>query len=178
MPKVPAGSKVKFRKFLDKYLIKFYFSPTATFPHANWSYFHDINDFGKFNMSTNSAEVINRKLKREAGNGKISFPTACRKLRKFKEDYLGAFTWKVNCDNLNPRRARVIRREDNLTLLVREFSDSDWFNSSNIINYAKKFATVDCVSELVPSFDTENDHSDIGPDQTIPNFDETVYTEL
>ena len=45
MPKVPVGSKVK---FLDNYLIKFYFSPTATFPHANWSYFHDINDFGKF----------------------------------------------------------------------------------------------------------------------------------
>ena len=179
MPKVPVGSKVKFRKFLDTYLIKFYFSPTATFPHANWSYFHDINDFGKFNMSTNSAEVINRKLKRLAGNGKISFPTACRKLKQFKEEYLGAFMWKVNFDNLNPRRQKVIRREDNLTVLVREFSDSDWFNSETIIFYAKKFATVDSVSELIPSNDLQqNDHSDIGPDQTIPNFNETVYTQL
>ena len=30
-------------------------------------------------MSTTSAEVINGKLKRLAGNGKISFPTGCRK---------------------------------------------------------------------------------------------------
>ena len=32
----------------------------------------------------------------------ISFPTACRKLRKFKEDYLADFMWKVNCENQTP----------------------------------------------------------------------------
>ena len=47
----------------------------------------------------------------------------CRKLTTFKEDYLGDFHWKVNMDNLNPRRAKVIEREETLLKLVREFGD-------------------------------------------------------
>ena len=74
------------------------------FPNCYWSYYSDINDFGKFNLSTNSAEVINRELKKLAGNGKISFANACRKLKTFKENYLAELHWKVNHDNLNPPR--------------------------------------------------------------------------
>ena len=78
MPKVPAGSKIKFRKFLDNYLIKFYFfSHIATFPIIRY----DINDFEKFNMSTNSAEVINPKLKVLAGNGNF-FPNRLSQIKK------------------------------------------------------------------------------------------------
>jgi len=119
--------------------------------------------------------VINRKLKRLAGNGKISFPTACRKLRSFKEEYLMQFYHKVKKGNLNKRRTKIIMRETNLHTLVNQFSDSDWFNPDNIIMFAKKFSRVSSVVELIPRFE---EHSDIGPDQTIPNFNETVYTEL
>jgi len=62
LPRVPAAFKLKFQKILDKYLIKYYVGQNATYPNAYWSYFANI-DFFEFNMSTNSAEVINRNLK-------------------------------------------------------------------------------------------------------------------
>ena len=48
--------------------------------------FDDIEKFGKFNLTTNSAEVINRKLKKDAGHGVITFARACQVLKNFKED--------------------------------------------------------------------------------------------
>ena len=178
MPQVPKGYKTPFRKFIDNYLVKFYFSASATYANCYWSYFADINDFAQFNLSTNSAEVINRQLKVLAGNGKISFPTVCRKLRAFKEDCLGDFHWKVNMDNLNPRRLKVIQREETLLELVREFGDLSFleqFQEATIINYAFKFAMVNSFVELIPAIETEVEiNSDLGPDQTLANFDLTV----
>ena len=185
LPQVPAGSKVKFQKFLDKYMTKYYFGVNAIYPNAYWSYFSDIDDFSEFNMSTNSAEVINRKLKNLAGNGKISFPTVCRKLRTFKEDYLVDYHHKVRHDNFNPRRKKVVRREEALLDLVREFSNLPFLEQFNdpqvgeptVIQYCKKFARVNRHLKLGTQ---DNDHSDIDLDQTcVPNFNETlVYTEL
>ena len=62
LPKVTMATKAKFRKFLENYLEKYYFKTSATFPNSYWSYYSDINDFGKFNMLKNSAKVINRQL--------------------------------------------------------------------------------------------------------------------
>ena len=165
------------------YLEKYYFKISATFPNSYWSYYSDINDFGKFNMSTNSAEVINRELKNLVGNGKISFANACRKLKTFKENYLAHLHFKVNHDNLNPRRPKVIHREETLFDLVRQFGDlCPWEQNTeaNVINFAFKFAMLKPCAEVLSSAEFDgNIDSDIGLDQTVPNFDDTVhYTQL
>ena len=109
-------------------------------------------------ITTNSDEVLNRRLKVLAGNGKISFPTVCRKLKTFKEELLGDFFWKVNMDNLNPRRAKVINREETLLQLVREFGDLPFLaqnDETTVVNFAFKFAMVNSFAELIPSVEGE-----------------------
>ena len=99
----------------------------------------------------------------------------------FKENCLGDFHWKVNLDNLNPRRAKVVQREETLLELVREFSDLPFLVQSEeatVINFAYKFAMVNSFAELIPSLEAEVDHSDLDLDKTVPNFNDTVLQTL
>lgn len=150
--KIPVGLKGKFKKYVNEYLVKRYFSIKATYPNAYWSYFHDINDYAIFNLSTNSIEVINRKLKVKCGTGKISFVSACRILQSFKEDYLGEFYWKINLNHLNPRGRKVVAREAGLLNLVREFDDLPLLQQNQIetiVNYCTNCAFVSVVAQIL-----------------------------
>ena len=80
-------------------------------------------------------------------------------------------------DNLNPRRAKVIEREETLLKLVREFGDLPFLvqnDEKTIVNFAYKFAMVNSYAELIPSFEAESDHSDLDLDKTLPNFNDTI----
>ena len=83
---------------------------------------------------------------------------------------------------MNSRRKKVLRREEALLQLVREFSDLPFLEQFSetgeptVVKYSKKFARV---NQTLANFEEENDHGDIDLDQTsLPNFNETVYTEL
>ena len=62
--------------------------------------------------------------------------------------------------------------------LEREFGDLSFleqFQEATIINYAFKFATLNSFVELIPANEAEVEiNSDLGPDQTLPNFNLTV----
>ena len=75
-PYLTKTAATKFRKCIDTYLVKWYFLSTVTYLNSYWGYFHDINDYSSFNLSTNSIAVINQKLM--ADKGKISNSKACR----------------------------------------------------------------------------------------------------
>ena len=186
---LPRGLKGKFKQFVTDYLVKRYFSTTATYPNWYWSYFHDINDFATMNYSTNSAEVINRILKVKTGNGKVVFRGACRILKDFKEDYISDFHWKVTLNHLNPRLPVTIAREQFLLDLVREYDDLPFLQQteiSNVINYAAKFSTVNYYAFIIPTVENPEDpntnHSDIViedvPVPIEPVLNDEVESEL
>ena len=72
---------------------------------------------------------------------------------------------------LSRHQGTVIRNRSKFPILIQD-------QETTILNYAFKFAMVDSFAELIPSFEAEIDHTDFDPNMTIPNFNDTVYTQL
>ena len=52
--------------------MKNYFSQSAPFNPYFWSYYHDISELEDFCTTTNAAESVNKKLKKQCGAGYLS----------------------------------------------------------------------------------------------------------
>ena len=160
---LPLRLRPKMKKMIEKYFEKYYFNENAQFNYNLWNFFDDINFNAKFNCSTNSSEVINRKLKVKSGVGKITFNRCCKVLKEFKEDYLSEHRCKVQNDDLNPRLKKTILREENLLSLVRQYSIHETrYEIDTIIFFAKKFSNLDSFNdEILDSFISESGELDL-----------------
>ena len=56
--------------FIEKYLVKYYFNPTAQFNFTLYDYY-GISSNGNYNFSTNSLKSVNRRLKEACGAGQL-----------------------------------------------------------------------------------------------------------
>ena len=153
--------KRRFGSYLE-YLEDNYFSEVALYPHYLWCYFQDINEYSEFNTTTNAAEAVNRKLKDFCKSGYISFHKACKILQKFKSDYIADKESVVGGGNLNPRKKRTLRREDEILSLVREFDHLEGTFTFAldpdlaIINFAFRLGSVGKV-DILNFSDTDSD---------------------
>ena len=93
--------------FIEKYLVKYYFNPTAQFNFTLYDYY-GISSNGNYNFSTNSLESVNRRLKEACGAGQLPLKKSYVKLRDFKKVYIGKFKRKVKKNRLNARRKETI----------------------------------------------------------------------
>ena len=86
-----------------------------------WSYYSDVSELSEFNISSNPAESVNKKLKVFCTKGTISFHRACRTLKEFKVSYISDFENQVRGERLNPRKSSTVLRECMLLDIVREY---------------------------------------------------------
>ena len=56
--------------FIEKYLVKYYFNPTAQFNFTLYDYY-GISSNGNYNFLTNSLESVNRRLKEAFSAGQL-----------------------------------------------------------------------------------------------------------
>ena len=105
--------KTQLEKYIDEYLIKYYFDQNAQFNFTLFNYYENTN-VGNYNFSTNSLESLNRRLKEACGAGQLPFKKSFVKLRDFKKLYIGKFNQKVKRNQMNARRPKTVRRQEKL----------------------------------------------------------------
>ena len=105
--------KIQLKKFIDEYLVKYYFDVNAQFNFTLFNYYENTN-VGNYNFSTNSLESLNRRLKEACGAGQLPLKKSFVKLRDFKKQYLGKFNQKVKRNQMNARRPKTVRRQEKL----------------------------------------------------------------
>ena len=129
----------KFKELIKNYFLKNYFEIDAKYSYDFWNFYTDISQYGYFNTTTNSLEVLNRTLKVLCGNGKINFVRACHLLKQ----YIVQKNWKVTNNHLNPRARKTIIRETQLLEIIQNFSylsDNDKCDVEINIHYALSFS--------------------------------------
>ena len=62
--------KIQLEKYINEYLIKYYFHENAQFNFKLFNYYENTN-VGNYNFSTNSLESLNRRLKEACGAGQL-----------------------------------------------------------------------------------------------------------
>ena len=105
--------KTQLEKYIDEYLIKYYFDQNAQFNFTLFNYYENTN-VGNYNFSTNSLESLNRRLKEACGAGQLPLKKSFVKLRDFKKLYIGKFNQKVKRNQMNARRPKTVRRQEKL----------------------------------------------------------------
>ena len=105
--------KIQLKKYIDEYLVKYYFDVNAQFNFTLFNYYENTN-VGNYNFSTNSLESLNRRLKEACGAGQLPLKKSFVKLRDFKKQYLGKFNQKVKRNQMNARRPKTVRRQEKL----------------------------------------------------------------
>ena len=79
--------KIQLEKYINEYLIKYYFHENGQFNFKLFNYYENTN-VGNYNFSTNSLESLNRRLKEACGAGQLPLKKSFVKLRDFKKHYL------------------------------------------------------------------------------------------
>ena len=105
--KVDKNLKEKIVEFLENYLL----NPSVTFSFHLFNYFDQITMYNNHQSSTNSIESINKKLKKRAGTGWITFNAAMTALFDFKKKYRTEYTQQVLGNDLNKRRKSTVEKE-------------------------------------------------------------------
>ena len=141
------------------YLLKNYFSANSFYHVSYWSYYSDISELSEFNISSNTAESVNKKLKVFCIKGTINFHRACKTLKKFKTSYVTDFESQVRGDKLNPRKSVTLTRENKILDIIREYDylvDSSFLlepDPETIINFALRLGTIGKSLDDVPDFE-------------------------
>ena len=104
--------KTQLEKYIDEYLIKYYFDQNAQFNFTLFNYYENTN-VGNYNFSTNSLESLNRRLKEACGAGQLPLKKSFVKLRDFKKLYIGKFNQKVKRNQMNARRQKLFAAKKN-----------------------------------------------------------------
>ena len=74
-----------------------------------------------FNISSNPAESMNKKLKLSCTKSTITFHRTCRILSEFKTVFLADFETHVQGDKLYRRKSSTVLRESMLLDIVHEY---------------------------------------------------------
>ena len=114
--------KEKIIEFLEHYLLLYYFNPSATFSYHLFNYFDQITMYNNHQSSTNSIESINKKLKKKAGTGWITFNAAMEHLHDFKMDYRSDYIRQVVGNELNKRRKSTVEKEQLIAMSLGRYN--------------------------------------------------------
>ena len=126
----PRGTKENFSRFLD-YLWTTYFDPeNARFKSELWNYYCPTNSVTIYDMSTNSLETINLKLKNKCSSGHMSAYNVFTTLLNFKKEYISKKVFAVNRNNLNPRRPKQILRNHEILQIEAEWESLSEFEQN------------------------------------------------
>ena len=150
IPKLTPAKGKKFKELIENYFLKNYFAFDAKYSHDFWNFYSDISQYGYFNTTTNSLEVLNRTLKVLCGNGQINFVRACHLLKQYKENYIVQKNWKVTHNHLNPKARKTIFRETQLLEIIQNFSylsDNDKCDAKINIHFAMAFSDLKSYSD-------------------------------
>ena len=103
--------------------------------------------------TTNCSERLNRTLKQCAGNGAITFYTACTIISDFKKMYLNKHRTAVINNNMNRKGKATAQREsifDDILLQWFHFTEEQKYH--NAVNFALKLGSVDASAFLNEPF--------------------------
>ena len=89
-------------------------------------------------VTTNSLENINLKLKRHLGHGYLSEKNAYRKLKSFQEAQIALYTSCICNNGMNKIKPKTLEREENLIMRLENYCDLDKIDQINNLDY---FAT-------------------------------------
>ena len=78
-PGLEPNMQTRLKNYINKYLVKYYFSVDAPFNFTLFDYYSNTNS-GNYNFSTNSLESLNRRLKEICGAGQLPLKKSFVKL--------------------------------------------------------------------------------------------------
>ena len=155
--------KNQLQKYIDQYLIKYYFDANSQFNFTLFNYYENTN-VGNYNFSTNSLESLNRRLKEACGAGQLPLKKLYVRLRDFKKMYLGKFTRKVKRNQMNQRRPKTVRRQEKLEAIYDVYKNFSLDEQvSEAVSTAYQIGTLDKI-QMQFSFVENNEQTQLPSD--------------